>query len=243
VFIIIIISILFHKFSHGYIQWPWLQWLYHKLWVLSYYILVTYDRLSIILRVELSLISNLKHQSNKCVKKCTHKPQQQKWWSMTFHFTSVLWLSCMHRRTVWPKTLLIHFTKCMEICAPMMAVCDIGWCTWMMTTWTQWICLAVDNHELSPKSWSNHQRWLNSDEYRYCSIAFNFRHNAVQETWTLRHPTAESTTSWFPLANTWTQMDRYYSSFTVSRKTCWQGWQSLLNSVTGNESWVNYINP
>jgi hypothetical protein len=98
-----------------------------------------------------------------------------KWWSMTFHFTSVLWLSCTYRRTFWPKTLLINFSKCMEMCAPMMAVCDIGWDTWMMTTWTQWICLAVDNHELSPGSWSNHQRWLNSDRYRCCSTVFNFR--------------------------------------------------------------------
>jgi hypothetical protein len=162
---------------------------------------------------------------------------------MTFHFTSVLWLSCMYRRTIWPKTLLKIFTKCMEMCALMMAMCDIGWYTWMMTTWTQWFYFAVDNHELSPESWSNHQRWLNSDGYRYCSTAFNFRHNAVQEIWTLREPTVESATSWFPLANTWTQMDRYYCGFTVSRKTYWQGWQSLLNSVSGNESWVNYSNP
>jgi len=107
----------------------------------------------------------------------------------------------------------------------------------------QWICLAVDNHELSPESWSNHQRCLNSDGNWYCSTAVNFGHNAVQETWTLRQPTIESATSWFPLANTWTQMDRYYCGFTVSRKTCWQGWQSLPNSVTGNECWVSYSNP
>jgi hypothetical protein len=140
-----------------------------------------------------------------------------KWWSMTFNFTSVLWLRCMYRRTVWKKTLLMHFTKCMEMCAPMMAVCDIGWDTWMTTTWTQWICLAVDNHELSPGSWSNHQRWLNNDRYRYCSTSFNFRPMLCK-----RHELC---------------------AFTVSRKTCWQGWQSLLNSVTGNESWVNYSNP
>jgi hypothetical protein len=125
---------------------------------------------------------------------------------MTFNFTSVLGLSWMYRKTMWPQTLLIHFTKCMEMGTPMMAVCDTGWYTWMMTAWTQWICLAVVNQEFSPESWNSHQRWLNSNGYRYCSTALNFRHSAVQETWTSREPTVESATSWFPLAKTWTQM-------------------------------------
>ena len=90
--------------------------------------------------------SNLKQKSNACAPKCISQATVTKWLSMTFHFTSMLWWSCLKQFSCrQPVSFFVH----VQMTAWMPQVCSNVWKVSKMATGAMLLSLAATDQNCS----------------------------------------------------------------------------------------------